>query len=136
MVGKKVDAFERNLVSTQSKMERMVVKMNEAAVEQETYREEARAAAKETNSAIEKLQEAQNKLEAKQEEAVLQLQKKVLKELGGKTGGAYEQQTSAITANESNATNSEWIRRAKEIPQDQERRSRDEPIPKNYTDIA
>lgn len=52
----------------------MAGQMNEAAAEQETYREEERARARKTHSAIERVQLSQEKLEAKQEEALQQLQ--------------------------------------------------------------
>lgn len=42
VVGKKVAAVERSLGITQHKVEEMVGQMNEAAAEQETYREKAR----------------------------------------------------------------------------------------------
>lgn len=135
MVGRKVDAVQKNLGATQNKVEELVVQMNDAAEEQVKFREETRATAKKTTSAIKKVQEAQRNLEAKQEQALQQLRQQVLKELDDKTGRVNNQQDHPIPPSRRNAPNSEWLRRATERPQTHEKRICDEPIPQRYSEI-
>lgn len=106
-VGRKVDAVEKNLGTTQTKEDGLVGQINEVTEGQETFREETRAAAKKTTSAIKRLQEAQNKIEAKQDQALNKLQAQVLKEPDDKVGSMTNQQNHPNPPNHGSAANDE-----------------------------
>lgn len=78
------------------------------------------------------VQSAQKNLEANQEDALLQLQKQVLKELDAKMQGVDMRQSPKHPINGSDEDEIEWFRRVPQSPKTQSGRGRDEPFPQRY----
>lgn len=135
-VGKKVDAFEKKLDSTQNKVERLTGQVTDETELHKTYRQEARTAIAQKNAAIEELKEAQNKIEKKQEESLQQIQQQVLKELDDKSQDRNQPNGLEHSDNDRSGVNSEWVRRAKTPRQAGTGHGRNDHIPRRYTDIA
>lgn len=86
-VGRQVAQFEEKLSSTQKKVETLSKKMVTTKKEQEKFRDQARAAASKTDTALTEVKVAQKNIEAKQAEALQKLQQKVLQEVDAKLQG-------------------------------------------------
>lgn len=115
-VGRKFDAFETNLGTTQQQVEKLSEQMTKAVDPQKTYQIEARAAAEKTNSEITAIQAAQEKLYLTQTKSLQQLKDQVLKELHDKVGcPGPPQGTQHMTDVEDN-NEGEWVRIAKANP--------------------
>lgn len=135
-VGIKVDAFEKHLNTTQSKVDRLAGQMTEASKQQNTFQKEARAVSAKTDAAIDNLKTVPEELTKDQENVLQQLQKQVLQELDDKNLSVNLQENGAQAVRTNNNAHSEWIERARQQPQTEVAEGRNEQPPKRYTEIA
>lgn len=134
--GRKVDAFDKNLGSTQRQFEELTVQITNDEEENKKNRPESREATAQTNEAIEAIKVTQAKIEPRQAQALQQLQKQVLQELDERGRQETNGERQPQWRGDNTGARSEWVTRARAQPQKTIENNNNVPPPSRYTDIA
>lgn len=135
-VGKKVDAMEKNLGNTHQDVKNLAGQVKAATVDDDAYKKEARASARNTDAEIQTIRSAQDNFEANRKYALQQLQSQVLSELEEKYSTEIQQRDIPADTAGANEMFNEWVTKERSQPQSNPAKPRSTPLPRRYTEIA